>query len=303
MMKYIEGTDFKLENTAVTLGKFDGIHLGHQLLLNTIWEREDLTSVMFTFDLHPGNLFSDQEIKLLLTPEERIQFLKETKLSCLIAYPFTRETASMDPEFFVRRILQEQLGAKLVVVGEDFHFGHKRAGDVALLQKLSAECGFEVIACPKVVCEGDVVGSTRIRALLQEGRMEEVNHLLGRPFSVTGTVVHGNQLGRTVGMPTANICPDDRKILPPNGVYVSDVYFDGRKYRGITNIGYKPTVGGEEKPGVETWILDFEGDLYDRELKVELLHFVRPERKFDSLAEVKQQVEQDAVVAKEYKMR
>lgn len=300
MMIYIEGTDFKLDQTAVTLGKFDGIHLGHQLLLQTIWERKDLTSVMFTFDLHPGNLFSDQEIKLLDTPEERIKLLSQTKLSYLIAYPFTRETAAMEPEFFVRQILQEQLGAKLVVVGEDFHFGHKRAGDVALLQKLSAECGFEVIACPKVVCADDVVGSTRIRALLQEGRMEEVRLLLGRAFSVTGTVIHGNQLGRTVGMPTANIRPDDRKILPPNGVYVSDVLLDGNVYRGITNVGYKPTVGGEKTPGVETWIFDFEENLYDRELKVELLHYVRPERKFASLAEVKRQVEQDAEIARTY---
>lgn len=299
-MQYIVGTEFHMKDTAVTLGKFDGIHLGHQLLLQHIWERKDLTSVMFTFDLHPGNLFSDQEIRLIETQSDRVRCLEQAGLDVLVAYPFTRETASMDPRHFVRQIIGEQLGAKLVVVGEDFRFGHHRAGDVALLREMAEECGYEVIACPKVYEDGAVVSSTRIRGLIQEGRMEETAKLLNRPFSIYGEVVHGNSLGHTVGMPTANIHPEQVKLLPPNGVYVVDFTVEGETFRGIANVGYKPTIGGETAPGVETWILDFDRDIYGKEAKVELLHFVRPERKFDSLEEVKAQVEQDAKQARAY---
>lgn len=301
-MEYIAGTEFQLNHTAVTLGKFDGIHLGHQLLLHRILEKKELTSVMFTFDLHPCNLFSDQELRLIDTQEERIRFLERTGLAYLIAFPFTRDTAAMDPRVFVKEILVDKLGARLVVVGEDFRFGHKRAGDVELLSDLSGKYGFEVVSYPKLIEDGGVVSSTRIRSLIEAGRMEEAAALLGRPFSFLGLVIHGNKLGRTVGMPTANLRPEPGKLLPPDGVYVADIRMDGkeRTYRGITNVGYKPTVGGETVPGVETWIFDFEGDLYGRELEVRLLSFVRPERKFESLQAVRAQVEHDARTAREY---
>ena len=297
-MEYIAGEACKtkghLEQTAVTLGKFDGIHLGHQRLLAHILGQPGLSSVLFTFDLHPGNLFSDQEIKLIETQRERMHYLEKTGLDVLMAYPFTKETAAMEPLQFVRQILAGQLGAKRVVVGEDFCFGHRRAGTVALLAELAEEYGYELIVCPKVIREGGVVSSTRIRSLIEQGSMEEAARLLGRPFSVEGTVIRGNRLGHTVGMPTANIRPEETKLLPPNGVYVADVTIRQRTYRGITNIGYKPTIGGETAPGVETWIFDFTEDIYGEEIKVELLQFVRPERKFASLEAVKAQVEQDA---------
>ncbi len=297
-MEYIAGEACKikghLEQTAVTLGKFDGIHLGHQRLLAHILGQPGLSSVLFTFDLHPGNLFSDQEIKLIETQRERMHYLEKTGLDVLMAYPFTKETAAMEPIQFVRQILAGQLGAKRVVVGEDFCFGHHRAGTVALLADLAEEYGYELIVCPKVIQAGGVVSSTRIRSLIEQGSMEEAARLLGRPFSVEGTVIRGNRLGHTVGMPTANIRPEETKLLPPNGVYVADVTIRQQTYRGITNIGYKPTIGGETAPGVETWIFDFTEDIYGEEIKVELLQFVRPEKKFASLEAVKAQVEQDA---------
>ncbi|MCI8625698.1 MAG: bifunctional riboflavin kinase/FAD synthetase [Lachnospiraceae bacterium] len=304
-MEYLAGTACKTElcrtNTAVTLGKFDGIHLGHQRLLAHILGQSGLTSVMFTFDLHPGNLFSDQEIKLIETQQERIHYLEQTGLDVLIAYPFTKETASMEARQFVRQILSGQLGARRIVVGEDFCFGRHRLGTVALLQEMAEECGYELIVCPKVIRAGKAVSSTRIRSLIEEGRMEEVSELLGRPFSVEGTVINGNRLGHTVGMPTANLRPEETKLLPPNGVYVADFTVKKKTYRGITNIGYKPTIGGETAPGVETWIFDFDEDIYGQEVKVELLQFVRPERKFASLEAVKAQVEQDAGYARAWK--
>lgn len=299
-MKYLAGKEFQLTRTAVTLGKFDGVHLGHQLLLQHILERRDLQSVMFTFDLHPGNLFSEQEIKLTCTRNEQIHYLESKGLDVLIAFPFTKETASMEPRDFVMEILKEQLDARLIVVGEDFRFGKNRSGDVALLQAMSKECGFEVISCPKVFYQGQAVSSTRIRELIQMGSMEEAAELLGRPYVIEGTVIHGNYLGHTVGMPTANVRPAMEKLLPPNGVYVADFTVDDKTYRGVTNLGYKPTIGGETVPGTETWIFDFKKDIYDKEVRVELLHFLRPERKFASLEEVKEQVDLDAEAARSY---
>lgn len=297
-MQYISGNGFRLRDTAVTLGKFDGIHLGHQLLLRQVLGRRDLSSLLFTFDLHPGNLFSDQEIRLISTQKEKIRFLADTGLSYLIAFPFTKETAGLDPRVFIQQILVDRLGARLVVVGEDFHFGRGRSGSVELLREMAGELGFEVVSFPKLVVDGGVVSSTRIRSCIEKGEMEAAARLLGRPFSFLGTVVHGNQLGRTVGMPTANLRPGAEKLLPPNGVYAADILVEGRKYRGITNVGFKPTVGGETAPGVETWIFDFEQDLYGQEIEVQLLGFIRPERKFGSLAAVKQQVELDAQKAR-----
>ncbi len=297
-MHYIKGKDFFLKDTAVTLGKFDGFHLGHQELLNDVINAAGLKSVVFTFDLNPHNLFSEKETKLIDTNEERSRSLAKSDLDYLIDYPFTRETADTEPEDFVKNVLVGHLDAKRITVGEDFRFGKGGHGDVALLQELSVLYGFRVKVFDKLVMDGDTVSSTRIRTLIEEGKMEEANRLLGRPYNVTGEIIHGNNLGHTVGMPTINQRPAPEKILPPFGVYVSDIYLDGKKYRGITNIGIKPTIGSESFPGVETWLFDFNENVYGHFAKVCLLSFVRPERKFASIEEVKKQVEIDAGKAK-----
>lgn len=295
-MKYIvETTDFHLKNSVVTLGKFDGLHIGHKMLIDHVIElkKKGYQSVMFTFSLHPYNLFSEKETKLIYTNEEKLLKLREEGLDVLIAYPFTTKTASLEPEEFIKEVLVKQCDAKAIIVGEDFCFGKQRRGNVDMLRKYAKELGYEVYAYEKVEYDNDVVSATRIRDEIAKGNMEVVTDMLGRPFSVVGEVVHGRQLGRQLGMPTVNILPSEGKLLPPNGVYASTVEIEGKEYTGVTNVGYKPTVGDKNQLGIETYIIDFEGDLYGKVLEVKLLQFMRPEQKFLSVQELKTQMHQD----------
>lgn len=299
-MLYIKGKDFDIEESAVTLGKFDGFHIGHRELLRDVINENGLKSVVFTFDLNPHNLFSENETKLIDTNAERELLLQDTGLYCLIDYPFTKETADTKPDAFVRDTLVNKLHVKKIVVGEDFRFGKGGKGDIRLLSELSGKYGFKLKVYKKLVCDGSVVSSTRIRSLIEKGDMEETEKLLGRPYTITGEIKHGNNIGHTVGMPTINQHPAQEKLLPPFGVYVSDTELDGRVYRGITNIGIKPTIGTETRPGAETWLFDFNEDVYGHFARVRLHSFVRPEMKFDSLREVKEQVEIDAAKARQW---
>lgn len=295
-MEYIAGkTDFKLKNSAVTLGKFDGIHQGHQLLLDRVLSYKELgyTSAMFTFLYHPGNLFSDQEFKLIYTEEEKIHKVQRAGLDVLISYPFTLETKNIEPEAFIKEILVDRLDAKIIVVGNDFRFGRERRGDVALLQSLENTYGYQVIPCEKKKWKDNIISSTLIRKELEEGNMEAVNALLGHTYSILGEVRHGRKLGRTLGMPTINLLPPNGKLLPPCGVYASKTIVDGITYPGITNIGYKPTVGEDEIKSVETYIFDFDRDLYGKEIELELYSYERPEIKFNSLEELRLQMLKD----------
>ncbi len=299
-MRYInETTDFQLHNSVVTLGKFDGLHLGHQMLLSRVLElkKKGYQSVMFTFSLHPYNLFSEREIKLIYTSEEKYYHLKNMGFDVLVSYPFTRETAALEPEDFIKKVLVDQLDAKVIVVGADYCFGKDRRGNVAMLKEYALVYGYEVYDYKKLMLKEQVVSSTRVRDELAKGDMEEVERLLGRPFSVRGEVVHGRRLGRTFGMPTINIQPPEEKLLPPNGVYGSTMIIDGVKRYGVTNIGVKPTVGSEPKPGVETYILDFNGDLYGETVEVKLHHYMREEMKFNSVEELKEQMRLDMEAA------
>ena len=298
-MEHIFNTEeFQLKNTVVCLGKFDGIHRGHRLLIDTVLAYSNLTSVVFTFALHPSTLFSKQEAQLIDTTEEKVEKISGLGVDVLVSYPFTEKTAAMDAEEFVKTILVEKLDAKVIVVGKDFHFGHQRKGNVQVLKKYAAQYGYEVIALEKLESDHHVVSSTRIRGEIKKGNMEKVEELMGAPYGVTGIVLHGQQLGRTIGMPTINQAVPDNKIIPPKGVYVSCVYLDGKKYGGITNIGTKPTVSGKKELGVETYILDFSGDLYGQNVRVEFLSFVRPEKKFPSFELLKEQMKKDLLDAK-----
>ena len=302
-MRYIkETTDFQLQNSVVTLGKFDGLHTGHQMLLNHVLElkKQGYQSVMFTFSLHPYNLFSEREIKLIYTSEEKYYQLKKMGFDVLIAYPFTRETAALKPQDFIKNILVEQLDAKVIVVGTDYCFGKDRKGNVAMLKEYAPKYGYEVYTYEKFSYKEQVVSSTRVRDELAKGDMEEVEKLLGRPFSVRGEVVHGRRLGRTFGMPTINIQPPEEKLLPPNGVYASTMMIDGVKRYGVTNIGLTPTVGAEPRPGVETYIMDFSGDLYGKKVEVNLHTYMRTEMKFDTIEDLKEQMRLDMEHAIEY---
>ncbi len=302
-MDYIAGrTDFEYKNSAVTLGKFDGMHLGHQQLIDLVisYKKQGLTAVMFSFSMHPGNLFSDKEFELIYTEEEKVARLSHTGMDVLISYPFTEETRSMEPEEFIREILVKKLDAKVIVVGVDFRFGYQKKGDVTFLKKFEDVYGFKVIACEKKKWKNEVISSSSIRKALKDGDMEAANAMLGKPFMIRGEVVHGRRLGRTIGMPTTNQIPPNTKLLPPNGVYATKTLINGKSYPGVTNIGYKPTVGEEEYIGVETFIFDFEDDLYGKMIEVEFYYYLRPELKFGSLEELVIRMREDIVLTKKY---
>lgn len=304
-MEYIANTtDFQLHNTAVALGKFEGLHRGHNLLLLELYKYHDqgLKSVMLTFDMPPKAVIKQEYDCVIYTKEERKRILEQTPLHYLVEYPFTPEFSRLTPEEFVRDILVGKIGAKRVVVGDDFHFGYKRSGNVEILKELSNKYGYELTVIPKLQDFGEDVSSSRIRKCLSEGNMEEANRLLGiPPFTVYGEVVYGRQLGSSVlDMPTANQILPANKYLPPNGVYVARIIYKGKVYYGISNIGVKPTVDDHFEKGLETYIFDFNENLYGSYLEVQLLYHVRPEQKFASLEELKNQMYNDAEFGKNY---
>lgn len=288
-MEIIKGLDFKIENSAVSLGKFDGFHRGHRLLLDRILEHPKLHATVFTFDgiLNGKQIYLEEEKRSLL---ERLGVERE------VLFPFSEETRSMTPEIFIREMLVERMDAKLICVGEDFHFGKDRRGDVDMLSKYAPQYGYELCVFPKIKEDGEVISSTRIRGELAQGRIEKANHLLGDPYFVRGEVVHGNALGRTIGMPTANLLPGEQKLLPAYGVYATRVEADGKIYGGVTNVGVKPTIGAD-RANVETTLLHFDGDLYGKQITVYFLEFLRPEQRFDSLEKLKAQMSRDKAKA------
>lgn len=304
-MEYIKDPDFHLENTAVALGKFEGLHRGHQLLFDEIKKQKKagLKSVVFTFDMPPRFALSgDQSYQQIYTKEERRFLLEEMHIDILIEHPFTKEFAAQTPEEFVRDVLVKKAGAKVIVVGSDCRFGRKRSGDVELLKELAPRYGYELVVIDKLQMGHKDVSSTRVRAHLEKGEMEEASLLLGRPFAVMGPVVHGKALGRTIQIPTANQRADKNKLLPPNGVYISRIFLPGEEgyHYGITNVGVKPTVETDGLKDVETNIVDFDRDIYGEIIKVELLHYRRPEMHFASLDELRAQMEKDVDAAVQY---
>lgn len=302
-MEYIAGkTEFKITNSAVTLGKFDGLHRGHQLLINKILEQKakGYQAVMFTFMLHPGNLFSDKEIELIYTEEEKKYLLEQWGLDVLVSYPFTKETASMEPEDFIKEVLINKLDAKIIVVGSDFRFGKNRRGDTDLLKQWASHYGYELYVIDKMLSDDKEIGSSYIRSELKKGDMELVHELLGNPYSIMGPVLHGRKIGRTIGFPTINLIPTTDKLLPPNGVYASVTTIDGEKFPGLTNVGVNPTVGETPEKRVETYIFDYDNDLYGSYVSVALYSWERGEEKFNSIEELKEQMDKDIDYGREY---
>lgn len=302
-MKYIRNTtDFYIEeNTVISLGKFDGIHRGHAKLLEHFAEKKakGLCSVIFTFDIPPRKNVQHVEAKVLTTNEEKMYIFEQLGIDYLVECPFTPEIMCMEAEDFIAMITR-QLHVKCLVVGEDFRFGHNRRGDYHMLKEYAGRYGYEVIVVEKIKEEERDISSTFVREEIAAGNIERANHLLGYRYFVTSMVKHGNQIGRTIGIPTINQIPPEEKLLPPNGVYVTEVYIGGHKYRGITNVGCKPTIEGKNPIGVETHLLDFAGDVYDRFVTVEFLSRVRGEYKFASVEALKEQMQNDIAYRRAY---
>lgn len=307
-MIFISGTrDIRMENTAVAVGKFDGLHLGHQLLIDQInsYQKNGMLSVMFTFDYSPASLLKGQKPVLIYTSQERRLIAQRLGIDVLIEYPFNQETAHMEASDFVQDVLIGHLGARHIVVGEDFRFGNQAKGDAKLLLGMSMPLGYSAHICAKrcTVLTEDLlsyhageeveISSTLIRDAISKGAMESANRMLGIPYRIIGEVLHGREIGHKMGMPTANLETDSAKLLPPNGVYASEVIVDRRKYPAVTNIGNNPTVAVNQEKRIETCIHGFDGNLYGRQLEVELYHFLRPEIKFPNLDALHNQIQKD----------
>lgn len=296
-MQYITGTrEFHIgEPTVVTLGKFDGLHRGHQKLLEemTRFRKKGFKTAVFTFETTPGTLMKGKLQTMITTNAERKANLEQAGIDYLVEYPFNQEVAHMTPEDFVEHILVGQMKAKAIVSGTDFHFGYQRSGDVSVLKELAVKYGYEMVIVEKAMDGSREISSTYIREELAEGHIEKANELLGYSYMIHGEVVHGKHLGTRLGFPTVNILPRQQKHLPAFGVYLSKVNIEGKNYNGITNIGRKPTIEGERPAGVETYLYGLDEDLYGKWIEVRLIGFIRPERKFADVEELKHQVLQD----------
>lgn len=296
-MEIITNTaDFYLNReTAVAIGKFDGVHTGHRRLLEEILEKkkEGLCACVFTFDPAPAVLFGLSDGKELTTKKEKHVLFERMGVDILIEFPMNGETAATLPEVFAREILAERMQARYLAAGSDLSFGARGAGNAELLKKLGSGLGFQVNIIDKVCFEGKEISSTYVRSCVEDGDMEQAEKLLGMPYPVIGTVVKGNQLGRTLGFPTLNLLPESSKLLPPNGVYYSQIRCGERIYRAISNVGYKPTVTEEKVLGVESYLYGFQEDVYGREIEVYLLKFRRPEQRFESIEALGRQLKED----------
>lgn len=293
-MRIISGsTDFVLEGkSAVAIGKFDGIHRGHLALMNHILEQknEGMQAVVFTFDPPATVFFGRGGEKELTTLAEKRRFFESLGIDVLIEFPLNKETAAIEAEDFVKEILVKQIHAAYIAAGTDLSFGYKGLGDSVLLSALGEQFGYRVEIIDKLFFEEREISSTYVREKVLLGNMETVRELLGRPYSITGKVEQGKKLGRTLGMPTVNLYPPEGKLLPRKGVYFSETRCNGITYKSITNIGLKPTVNDTPAISVESYLYDFEGDLYGEEIETFLLAFKRPEMKFDSVDALKAQM-------------
>lgn len=293
------------EPTALTIGKFDGLHRGHEELLSHLLDKqnEDLKSVVFTFDIPPKKLTEGDGQRLLSTNSEKQLLFAERGIDYLLLCPFTPEVMSMEPENFVDWIVTN-LNVKRIVVGEDCCFGHNRRGDHKLLAQLAGRYGYELKVVRKLKFEGRDISSTYIREEIKKGNMEIATQMLGHPYSIDGTVEMGNQIGRTIGIPTANIEAEPVKLLPPFGVYAATIDIRGERYYGIANIGRKPTIKpkeGDRNPiGVEMHILNFHEDIYREPVRISFYVYERPEIKFDSISDLKAQIKKDIVFSEDY---
>lgn len=288
--------------SAVTFGKFDGLHLGHQKLIGKVQElgkEKDIVSVVCAFDMRPLWKANHIHKEVLMTSEERSAHL-EGKVDYLVECPFTEPFRHIQAEEFIRDIICHRFHAKYVVVGTDFHFGRNQGGDVRMLAEYAEQYGYELIVIEKERYGEKIISSTYIREALKEGNVSLTNYLLGYPFEINGKVEHGRQLGRQLGFPTLNIPWPEYKLVPPRGVYVSEVMLDGGRYPAISNIGVKPTVSQEGKEVLESHLFGYDKDAYGKTVRAELLEFVRPEEKFDSVEDMRLSVEQDIIYAKKY---
>ena len=304
-MRLFHGTDnAEIQRpTVLTLGVFDGLHLGHQLIIRTVAERAKVSGAVptaITFDPHPrAVLHPASSPPLLQTLDQKVEGFGILGIEQTIVVRFTEEFAQIRAEDFLRDVVSERLQAREVYLGRGFNFGHNREGNIDLLRRVSSELGFVADEAPEVRLRGQRVSSSRIRDLLAQGRVNLARRMLGRPYGVEGLVVRGNERGHKLGFPTANLHPQNR-VIPAHGVYVTGTLIDGQWRRSVTNVGTRPTFETGTEPSVETFVINWSGDLYGDVIRVRFLYRLRDEKKFGSLEELKAQIENDVARVENY---
>lgn len=291
---------FRIESPSiVTIGTFDGVHLGHQKILSRLRELKEQTglkTVVLTFEPHPRKvLFPEQkDLKLITLIDEKLELLDKYGVDVTVVYPFTKQFSETDSPFYIEEVLLRSLKVKHLVIGYDHKFGKNRSGDIHTLKKLSEEGAFIVEEISAKDIDHIAISSSKIRKALEEGNVEHASEFLGHPFSLTGTVIKGKQLGRTLGYPTANIfVEDETKIIPKIGVYFVEVLVDEQNYFGMMNIGVNPTTDSDCKLKLEVNIFNFNSEIYDKTLKINFLKRLRDEKKFANLTELKKELDLD----------
>ncbi|MBN8640614.1 MAG: bifunctional riboflavin kinase/FAD synthetase [Flavobacteriales bacterium] len=300
MKTHLSIASFTPQNkTIVTIGTFDGVHIGHQKILKKITQianEENYESVVLTFFPHPRMVLQqDNSIKLLNTISEKEKLFKNIGIDHLIIHPFDEEFSKLSAEDFVKKILVDQLNIQKIVIGYDHRFGKDRSANLDDLIEFGIKYNFEVEQISAEEINNNAVSSTKIRNSLLDGDIETANSYLGYSYDFTGTVIKGKQLGRTIGFPTANISIEEEyKLLPKNGVYIVQTRIDSTDYFGMMNIGTRPTIDGTTQ-SIEVYILDFDKEIYNTKLTVSILKFIREEKKFESFEHLKEQIEKDKI--------
>ena len=289
------------KNTVVTIGTFDGVHIGHQKIVNRLVNHAELDSVILTFFPHPRMVLQqDNTIKLLHTIEEKTSVLKQLGLDHLVIHPFTKEFGRLTAQQFVEDILVNQLKAKKIIIGYDHRFGRNRTADISTLKDFGEQYGFVVEEITKQDVDDVAVSSTKIRTALQKGQIEKANAFLGQPYMLTGTIVRGKGIGKTLGYPTANIQIEEAyKLIPKNGVYIVKTNFKGITYFGMMNIGTNPTVGGKSQT-IETYFFNMDTDLYGSKMTIQMLKRIRDEKKFASVDQLIEAMQNDEKISINY---
>ena len=294
VIKAIKDIDIEFD-TVVTIGNFDGVHKGHQVLIEktaTYAKARGIKSAVFTFLNHPINYFVPEKVKNIFDEKEKERLIEGFGIDYLIDIPFDKAMTQISAEQFIVKILKDKIHAKKIVVGYDFTFARNKEGTVDVLREMGHEYGIEVEIVQPIKINGIRVSSTFIRELISEGRVDEIPQYLGTHYVIEGEIIHGKANGRKMGYPTANISLKDQIINPKNGIYASRVIIDGKKYFGATNVGMNPTVNGKYL-SIETNILDFDEDIYGKRVRIEFLEKIRDEKKFESLDELRKQLDLD----------
>ena len=294
-----------MKPTVIALGFFDGVHMGHGALLRRTVERAkelNAAPAVFTFDRPPKEVVTGKKIFLINSPEDRQGLIHRLYgIDQVILAPFDEAMMTLPWDRFITELLVEKYGAVHLIAGHDYHFGYKNAGTPELLQEKCRQLGLGCDIIPKVEYDGITVSSTHIRQLVEEGNLEKASEFLGHRHCLTQTVSHGFRIGRTIGIPTINLSVPIHVSVPGKGVYVTQVYLpDGHDYPGVTNVGSRPTVSDSGTISVETFLLDYEGDLYEKDVRIEFCTRLRDERKFEDLQSLKTQIEKDIAAAKSY---